>query len=279
MISNLGSAGDLMLSNAVQLHSVPYKVFEYLQPRDENLNLRFDGVTCDDGHMTVRLDRNKTDISFTTEFPEENGEATVQFWFKLGDKKYYSPKEIYNVYDVNILDMRFNKTAYLQVFLRDKHIALGGGLFNSTRHLLIAPFGRSAIQDDDQVLVFSQLLSKNEDEFGWWHLSCSYRESEVECTLHNTLIHEVQSMTFENEKMPKGVYQSRLFNFIDQFYVKEFRFWSDYQTNTQLVRSRYSTYPEDSANLLLSTSFEEQANLLEPDFVIDTRVEFIPATK
>jgi hypothetical protein len=32
---------------------------------------------------------------------------------------YYEPKEIYNVYDVNIFEMKRNKTAYMQVFLRD----------------------------------------------------------------------------------------------------------------------------------------------------------------
>ena len=52
--------------------------------------------------------------------------------------------------------------------------------------LVCAPFGNN--DPLDPVLVFDSFKKRNQDVFGWWHVSCSYHFQEtVKGTLFNSL--------------------------------------------------------------------------------------------
>ena len=69
----------------------------------------FDGITCDDRHMTVQLDQSSEDVNFRLPYvntTEEGNATTVQFWFKLTDKSFYEAAEIREMIDIDLFEMQ-----------------------------------------------------------------------------------------------------------------------------------------------------------------------------
>jgi len=96
------------------------------------------------------------------------------------------------------------------------------------RELIIAPFG-SYSRRSDVLLIFPEFRLENESEYGWWHLSCSFRKDETcECTLHNEIFEITRVATIENSfnNIPQRVFQAAFQNSINNLYVKEFRYWA-----------------------------------------------------
>ena len=53
--------------------------------------------------------------------------------------------------------------------------------------LKCAPFGRSSFKDP--ILTFSDFSLANKDQYGWWHISCSYSfQEDARGTLYNTKV-------------------------------------------------------------------------------------------
>lgn len=56
-------------------------------------------------------------------------------------------------------------------------------VFNEAKSLIVNPFGELALERPDLRLSFN---IEDPDEFGWWHLSCSFAyQRELKCILHN----------------------------------------------------------------------------------------------
>lgn len=72
-VENQGSLAAIQLSRVPDLMPLPYQVYEYGQPRtDKEVNREhYDGVTCDNHHMTLRLERDKADITFKYDYQDD----------------------------------------------------------------------------------------------------------------------------------------------------------------------------------------------------------------
>lgn len=112
VIGNQGSGSILKLTSVPTPKTVPYQLYEYGQKQGSMLEDRefFDGITCDDRHMTVQLD-NSTSQSIDFNLPyvnttEEGNATTVQFWFKLTDKFFYEAAEIRKMQDIRIFEIQ-----------------------------------------------------------------------------------------------------------------------------------------------------------------------------
>lgn len=72
----------MQLNSAPVFETMLYGVVEYGEtalPQPD-----FDGITCDDDHVTLQLSTYQSSFSFRT--PEQSdwmSETTIQFWFKL----------------------------------------------------------------------------------------------------------------------------------------------------------------------------------------------------
>lgn len=117
----------------------------------------FDGIACNDHHMTTHLDSEESFISFVTPpLSDWSKENTIEFWFKVRDSKLYSS-------DTMLFSMasteKSNPQLYYQVYIQ------GGAL-------KCAPFGTANYKDP--VIALTDFSLENEDVYGWWHVSCSY---------------------------------------------------------------------------------------------------------
>lgn len=56
----------------------------------------FDGITCDDRHLTLCLESDKPEVKFEVDYFDRSGDirdqSTIQFWFQFGDKSFYNPQ-------------------------------------------------------------------------------------------------------------------------------------------------------------------------------------------
>jgi hypothetical protein len=93
VLSNLGTEDVLRLPEKVKFQNKFYHVrdarpsFAGTFKADQS----FDGIACDDGHMTLKLDGPESYLRFTT--PERQmwqSESAIEFWFKLDDKSNYN---------------------------------------------------------------------------------------------------------------------------------------------------------------------------------------------
>ena len=117
----------------------------------------FDGIACNDRHMTTHLQTTDSFISFMTPTISEWSKAnTIEFWFKLSDPELYDQ-------DVLIFSMVSNENTNPAPYY---HVFIEQGV------LKCAPFGTKSYKDP--VIVFTDFNKQNEDIYGWWHVSCSY---------------------------------------------------------------------------------------------------------
>lgn len=55
---------------------------------------KFDGVACDDGHMTLQLQTSDSFLRFNTpSFQMWQSESTIEFWFKVKNKAVYTSSD------------------------------------------------------------------------------------------------------------------------------------------------------------------------------------------
>ena len=188
VIPNSGSSEDLILETPAVLASTLYELVEYGESRTKSSFaklLAFDGVTCTDSHSTVLLERNAANlvINLESELPK-----TVQFWFKLFDKADFYPGKASNTQIVffQIESQQNLGNPVWEVFLNDAYAKVDSvGSYTIQRTLQIAPFGRRTTESQNTVLSFPEFKLENEDEFGWWHLSCTLTAEQSECYLSN----------------------------------------------------------------------------------------------
>ena len=116
----------------------------------------FDGIACNDKHMTTKLMDEDSYIQFMTPVLDEWSPAnTIEFWFKLADPADYNR-------DALIFSMVSNDNNPQDYY----HVYIEGGV------LKCAPFGNGFYKDP--IIAFSDFNLANEDTYGWWHISCSY---------------------------------------------------------------------------------------------------------
>lgn len=72
--------------------------------------------------------------------------------------------------------MESGRSKYWSMFFRDSYELIDNENYVMHRAFMIAPFGRASQETDDILMVFKTDVLENEDEFGWWHLSCSYEQ-------------------------------------------------------------------------------------------------------
>jgi hypothetical protein len=92
----------------------------------------FDGIACNDGHMTLMLEKGNSYFRFNT--PSHSmwqSESTIEFWFKLSEKAAYKSQDKFY-----LLSMRDSggKYPYYEVYVQN-------GV------LTCAPFGSMSIND------------------------------------------------------------------------------------------------------------------------------------
>jgi hypothetical protein len=179
-VKNNGTLNTLVLSKPLQMQ----QVFFPGPNSDPNAGgfgakLMFDGIACNDSHMTLKLGGAESFFRFSTPKREMwQSESTIEFWFKITDKSVYTASEKFY-----ILSMRDSggKYPYYEVFVQN------GVLF-------CAPFGSASINDSK--LSFNLFGARNEDQFGWWHVSCSYSFQKVaRGTLFNSNVDDKQSIS------------------------------------------------------------------------------------
>ena len=168
-VVNVGLEPDLKLRDATKFEWIFFK-----SPFNEDKGgtfqysgRLFDGIACDDKHITLKLDEKKSYLRFRTPPLEDwSAENTIEFWFKLDqDRLYDGNRMLFSMTDEK------NQVPYYTVFIED-------GV------LKCAPFGVSGVRDP--VLVFDQFSLLNKDRYGWWHISCSYSfQEDTKGTLFN----------------------------------------------------------------------------------------------
>lgn len=269
---------------------LPYQVYEYGQPRtDKEVNREhYDGVTCDNHHMTLRLERDKADITFKYDYQDDTvpkrEQSSIQFWFKLGDSSYYYPANSRTYTEVPIFEMtdRVSKQVYWSVFLMDSFTNVDGERKN-VRELVISPYGRSRTGDmQDFSVIFDNLSYENEDDEGWWHLSCSmWALNNVDCILHNKKGSTFKRTSLEQMYLliPYSEYKATFSNSIDHLFIKHFRFFTKYLTHGEVDDTRYNTLPPNYDSLSFSSSFLENTQFLVPDYQTSTKTVYDPDTR
>jgi hypothetical protein len=91
-LPNIGSNPDLVLSSEPALNYTLYQG-PNTDPKAGTFAAKsmFDGITCNDGHMTMQLQDKDSYFRFNTpSFDMWQSESTVEFWFKLTDKTVYA---------------------------------------------------------------------------------------------------------------------------------------------------------------------------------------------
>lgn len=132
-------------------------------------NRVFDGIACNDRHMTTHLDTEESYIHFQTPpFIEWSRENTIEFWFKVTDPAVYEQ----DVLLFSMISNENNPQLYYHVYIQNGD-------------LKCAPFGTASFKDP--ILTFTQFSLENQDTYGWWHVSCSYNfQKTAKGTLFNT---------------------------------------------------------------------------------------------
>ena len=184
----------------------------------------FDGIACNDRHMTTNLDTNKSSVSFgTPTLKEWSRENTIEFWFKVNDKSAYK-RQIENLLLFSMVSTGpsggIDPQQYYQVYI------------STDGELKCAPFGNQ--QFKDPILTFTDFRLENEDEYAWWHVSCSYKFGEqAKGTLFNTNVVQARSETmiglpkfYPTNSLRASFGRQAERNGLANFMVKEFRFWN-----------------------------------------------------
>lgn len=62
---------------------------------------KFDGIACNDGFKTLKLNDSYSQLSFNTlALNDWSSQITIEFWFKpLSEKGYNNPAQIFSFYD------------------------------------------------------------------------------------------------------------------------------------------------------------------------------------
>ena len=91
-VVNTGLEDDVMLQDATQFEWIFFRspfdqekggTFEYS-------GMLFDGIACDDKHITLKLDEKTSYLRFRTPTLEDwSAENTVEFWFKFDEDRLY----------------------------------------------------------------------------------------------------------------------------------------------------------------------------------------------
>ena len=96
----------------------------------------FDGIACDDRHMTTQLNDEESYISFMTPpLQEWSNQNTIEFWFKIEDPSVYQR----DVLLFSMVSAENNPQLYYHVYIQDGD-------------LKCAPFGNKGSRDP--VIVF-----------------------------------------------------------------------------------------------------------------------------
>ena len=193
----------------------------------ENL---FDGIACNDRHMTTKLANQTSYIRFNTPtLTQWQKENTFEFWFKIDNLDYYAD----NNHILSIND-KTNEYTYLQIYIEGED-------------LVCAPFG--IINSRDPALRFTDFKLSNVDVQGWWHISCSYEFQErARCVLYNSEVEQVVEASLsglpkyypmDSLRVSLGATESG-FTGVPELLVKEFRIWNRFQSQAEIANSRYS---------------------------------------
>ena len=115
----------------------------------------FDGIACNDRHMTTMLANETSFIRFNTPtLTQWQKENTFEFWFKLNDLDQYTENnQILSIKD------QTHEFIFLQIYIEDED-------------LVCAPFG--VVNSRDPTLRFTDFKTSNVDVQEWWHISCGY---------------------------------------------------------------------------------------------------------
>ena len=155
---------------------------------------------------------------------------TVEFWFKLSNSRSY--KSLSHIF--SITDPVTSRT-FMEIFI-------------AKNKLVCAPFGA---QDRKRpYLMFDNFNLINEDQTGWWHISCSYSyKKEIEATLFNTNTSTTKRKAYSKKnhqylpmRRPFIAYFGKPRNIgkasIDGVYLKEVRVWSAHIKPEQVAKYR-----------------------------------------
>jgi hypothetical protein len=192
--------------------------------------LLFDGIACDDKHITLQLDKETSYLRFNTPtLTDWSAENTIEFWFKLADEEAYEKNAmIFTMFDNN------GNTPYYQVYIQDGD-------------LVCAPFG--TLTFNDPVLVFDDFSLANKDKFSWWHISCSYSfQEDAKGTLYNSKVNQYKEVNtvgypgyYPDDSLEASFGHSASDNNeygVAGLLVKEFRFWNKQMSTAQLKNWR-----------------------------------------
>lgn len=172
-IKNKGSLPDIAFSGSYQTKWANYDICNLYSDCNGGTfeaESKFDGIACDDGHIFPKLSNPTSYFRFKT--PAQGNwlsEATVEFWFKLDNPSQYSENvQLFALYD------EMSDQDYFEIFIQ-------GG------ELVCAPFGVRSVRNP--LVAFTAFNQENEDEFGWWHISCSYSfQQKTTGTIFNTKV-------------------------------------------------------------------------------------------
>ena len=144
----------------------------------------FDGIACNDKHMTTQLESPDSFITFNTPgLSIWSSENTIEFWFKVQDPAaYYEDALLFSM-----VSSENNPQDYYHVYIKDGA-------------LKCAPFGSGS--QKDPIITFDQFKLGNADTYGWWHIACGYSfQNTAKGTLFNTNV--VQTLEETMVRLPK----------------------------------------------------------------------------
>ena len=143
---NKGLEGDVELRDATAFEWVFFSppTARSLAGTMDYAGQLFDGIACDDKHITLRLDEKTSHLRFATPtLTDWSAENTIEFWFKLDDDSAYEGDSmIFTMTDEN------GALPYYTVYIE------GGAL-------KCAPFGRGSFKDP--ILTFRDFSLANKD--------------------------------------------------------------------------------------------------------------------
>lgn len=170
-------------------------------------------------------------------------ETTIQFWFKFTNWSQVGGNQ---TEVLNILRMSATEDEhYWQIFIQ-------------AGELVVAPFGTTRLSDPH--LILPQFSEANQDDHGWWHLSCYYQfNAKVECTLHNQNIEVIEEASISEQPQyyfERDSLNAKFGNYQDLpavrgILLKEVRYWSTKVTakETEWMRFRQLD-PKNAPNLM-----------------------------
>jgi hypothetical protein len=275
-ITNKGYGKNLSLNLYPYAVSMPIEVAQY----KEKFPTRpaFDGVACDDDHYTMQLLNEKAYLRFNTPYQEDwMSETSIQFWFRIDDWSSINGGDQFSLFTLENPANKFE--AFWQIQIR-------------RGELTVAPFGLPKLTDP--YVSFDNFKKENQDETGWWHISCWYQFYEkVECTLFNQkseVTKEESLAGLNNYFIPKytlqgsfGKTMNQVFPGVQSAQIKEFVFWSRIIDKAEITRNRYYQIdPITTDSLLtyfkLASGIPKVDNLAEKQptyFFEDTAPQFL----